>query len=453
MKYKPLKDPWRILAKIVEQNDPAAIVTFLKDAPPVETARAIANLGEDDRQKLLRLLNPPDAADLLQELPEAQAADLIEQLSPKDAAAIMDQISESGQADILSDVEESSANAILNAMPAEEAEKTRQILEYPEDTAGALMDTDYLSYPEGFTCQQVIEDLQANRRKYSDYHVQYAYVVSGTNALIGVLRIRDLPLSPPSQLIKNIMNTNPIRVVVDTHLTDLLQIFEEYTFLGIPVVDNRGILIGVLQRDKVQEASGERDKSSFLKASGIIGGEELRSMPLLHRAKRRLSWLSINIVLNIIAASVIAAYQETLAAVIALAVFLPIISDMSGCSGNQAVAVSIRELTLGILKPFELAGVLFKEIGIGILNGIALGSLLGLVAFIWKGNFFLGIIVGGSLAINTTVAVCLGGIIPLLLRLVRLDPALASGPILTTITDMCGFFFVLAFAKQMLPLL
>jgi magnesium transporter len=158
----------------------------------------------------------------------------------------------------------------------------------------------------------------------------------------------------------------------------------------------------------VEAALVGRTGSDYLKSQGIIGGEELRSMPLLLRSRRRLSWLSINIVLNVIAASVIAAYESTLSSVIALAIFLPIISDMSGCSGTQAVAVSMRELTMGLVRPTI------------------------------------------ALAVNTVVAVSIGGIVPLLLRRARLDPALASGPILTTITDMCGFFLLLSIAGLLL---
>jgi magnesium transporter len=144
-------------------------------------------------------------------------------------------------------------------------------------------------------------------------------------------------------------------------------------------------------------------------------------------------------------------HQDTLAAVIALAVFLPIISDMSGCSGNQAVAVSMRELALGLVNPSDLLRVLGKEAAIGVVNGIALGVLLGLVGWVWQGNYMLGAVVGASLAINTLLAVCFGGSIPLVLRGLGQDPALASGPILTTITDMSGFFLVLTLAGAVLP--
>ena len=195
----------------------------------------------------------------------------------------------------------------------------------------------------------------------------------------------------------------------------------------------------------------ERADADYLKSQGIVGGDEIRTMPVLTRTRRRLSWLSLNILLNIIAASVIAMYEDTLTAVIALAVFLPIVSDMSGCSGNQAVAVSMRELSFGIVKPYEIARVWLQEVSVGLINGAVLGCLIGVAAWLWKGNPFLGLVVGAALAANTLVAVSLGGTVPLLLKRLKVDPAVASGPILTTVTDMCGFFLVLSLATIMLP--
>jgi magnesium transporter len=294
----------------------------------------------------------------------------------------------------------------------------------------------------------VIDDLRQHGERYSDYVIQYAYIVDHAGSLVGVLRLRDLLLARHAdQPIRSIMIDEPIHVSVDTELNALKHLFDEQRFIGIPVTDAAGRLVGVVRRAAVEAALSERETRTFLRFSGLIAAEEFRTMPTYQRSYRRLSWLSINIVLNVIAASVIAFYQETLSAVIALAVFLPIISDMSGCSGNQAVAVSIRELSLGLLKPYEYVRVLAKESAVGIINGIALGLLLGAVAVAWKGNLMLGLVVGGALAANTLLAVMLGGSLPLILRSLRLDPALASGPILTTVTDMCGFLMVLGFAS------
>jgi magnesium transporter len=189
-----------------------------------------------------------------------------------------------------------------------------------------------------------------------------------------------------------------------------------------------------------------------MKRQGIVD-DELRSMPLAVRARRRLTWLCANILLNVVAASVIAIYEDTLAAVIALAVFLPIVSNMSGNAGFQAAAVSMRELTLGVIQADEYLRIWRKEAGVGVIVGIVLGLMLGVAAWMWKGNPYLGIVVAAALAINTLVAVSIGGCLPLLLKRVRIDPAVAAGPVLTTITDMVGFFLVLSIAAAAMPLL
>jgi len=346
----------------------------------------------------------------------------------------------------LGELDRAGAEAILAEMEPEEAADARRLLRYPADTAGGIMITEYLAYPEHWTVADVTRDLRTHGAAYSDFEVQYAYITSADGTLVGVLRVRDLLLAGADASVKAIMQPAPLRVAVNASLHELEQFFDEHAFVGVPVVDERGQLVGVARRAAVEEALGEEATATFLKVSGLIGEDELRSMPLARRSFRRLSWLSINIGLNILAASVIAFYQDTLTAVIALAVFLPIISDMSGCSGNQAVAVSIRELSLGLVKPYEFVRVFVKEGGIGMINGLVLGALLGAVAYAWKGNAYLGVVVGAALLLNTCLAVLLGGLLPLGLKRLKLDPALASGPILTTVTDMCGFFLVLSFA-------
>ena len=239
----------------------------------------------------------------------------------------------------------------------------------------------------------------------------------------------------------------------DSSLEELQALFEEHELRGLPVVDDLNRLIGVVSNEGLAAAIAERADLDQLKSRGIVGGDEIRSMPFRLRAGRRLSWLSLNIVLNVLAASVIALHEETLTAVIALAVFLPIVSDMSGCSGNQAVGVSLRELALGIVKPYEFVRVWFKEASVGVVNGLVLGVLLGAAAWLWKGNPYLGVVVGGALWLNTIVAVSIGGTVPLALKRFGIDPAVASGPILTTVTDMLGFLLVLTFAAALMPLL
>ena len=418
---------------------------------PDDQAHALSHLTQPEATTVLELLPEETAAHLVESLPESQAVQLIEQLDPEDAAGIVNEMESDEQADIIGRLSESDAAAVLENMRADEASDARRLLEFAPESAGGLMVTEYLAYVDNLRVEDVVSDLRRNANKYRQYNVQYAFVVDGGGCLVGVLRLRDLLLEPSDASIRDLMKKDPLTVSADATLEELEHFFDRTPLFGVPVTGDGGELIGIVRRSDVEEAAEERSSRNFLKFMGILGGEELRTMPLRLRSLRRLSWLSVNIVLNIVAASVIAMYQETLSAAITLAVFLPIISDMSGCSGNQAVAVSMRELSLGLIRPNELLRVLSKEIAVGFVNGIALGLLLGGAAYLWKGNPMLGAVVAGALALNTIVAVSLGGMIPLLLRRMGQDPALASGPILTTVTDMCGFFFVLSLASAALP--
>jgi magnesium transporter len=444
-------ESWEHLEELLRQEDTQQAATYLVELPPGETARALSRLQPEARVQVLTALRPEDAAHILEGLVEIQAVDLIDDLPIPHAAAIINALPSDEQADLLGELEEEHAETILQAMAPEEAKDVRLLSQYPQESAGGLMITEYLVYPNTAQVKDVLDDLRTHAERYATYDVQYAYVTSPAGVLDGVLRLRDLLLTAPTTPVAAIRVANPLLLSTEAPLEELRQFFDHHGFFGAPVVDSERRLVGVVRRADVEEALGDRADQNLLKVSGIVGGEELRSMPLRERSSRRLSWLSINILLNVIAASVIAVYQDTLSAVIALAVFLPIISDMSGCSGNQAVAVSLRELTLGLVRPNELVLVLAKEAGVGIINGVVLGLLLGAVVWLWQGNPFLGVVVGGALALNTLVAVVLGGSIPLLLRRFKMDPALASGPILTTITDMCGFFFTLSFATAVLP--
>jgi magnesium transporter len=453
MQENEVIQPWDRISKLLQQEDRQLLEDYIESISARDLVRALSHMNMEEQTRLLSLLSPDYSAYLLEEIPEVQASKLIRTLPVAEAAVILNEMQSSEQADLLAALSEVNAEAILAEMKPEEAEDARMLLSYEPDEAGGLMITEYLSFLTTATVKDVVDNMTQNADTYSDYHVQYLYVISKDGKLEGVLRIRDLLLSKPATVVSSIMIRNPLCVTLQTGLDTLLAFFDDHEFFGVPVVDEQLRMRGVVLRRDVLEAAASRADSEHMRTQGIIGGEELRTMPVLLRSRRRLSWLSVNILLNIVAASVIALYQDTLSSVIALAVFLPIISDMSGCSGNQAVAVSMRELSLNIVKPFEVFRVWWQEISVGLINGTVLGILVGMAAWLWKGNLYLGLVVGGALAVNTLVAVSIGGAIPLILKRIGMDPALASSPILTTITDMFGFFLVLSFATAVLPLL
>ena len=286
-------------------------------------------MSQAEQTRLLEILHPRDAADLLEDIPELQAVDLIEDVPAETAAVIIQEMHSDEQVDLLGHFDAKSAAAILEQMPSEKADQLRQWLSYPSHSAGGLMVREYLSYSDLQKVADVLDDLREGGERYAEYDVQYAYVVSDVGTLTGVLPLRDLLLAPKDQPLKEIMRTEPVRVGLDAPLDQLEQLFDRHEFFGLPVVDEMDRLAGVVQRADMEEAATDVATKVYLASTGIVGGEELRSMPLFSRAFRRLSWLSTNVVLNIIAA------------------------------------------------------------------------VIGCAAWLWQGNPYLGLVVGGSLAVNT----------------------------------------------------
>jgi magnesium transporter len=471
------RSPWQALHKILDQATPGEIESFLQQIPVSEWALLVSRLDEEDRGRLFHLLVPEKGAELLEELTETQAVDVMEHLPASEAAAILEELESDYQADLLHQLDDREAEAILAEMEPASAAMVRTLREYPPESAGGLMITELLCFPDDMTVQDVLDDLRGNNERYSDYEVQYAYVVqrgsaapvtashsalasdlrtdAGTDlgTLVGVLRLRDLLLNSADRKIANLMIANPLAVPVDYHLNQLVDFFDEHNFLGVPVVDAGRKLVGVVRRYDVETARADRADSDNLKIAGIVGGEELRTMPLVSRTFKRLAWLVPNVGLNILAVSVIAVFEPTIEKIVALAILLPLVSDMGGNAGVQAIAVSIRELNQGLLRSHELLWVVLKESSVGLACGLVLGLLTATGVWVWKQNIYLALVIGVAMALNNLVATMAGGVMPLILRRWGADPALASGPILTTVTDMAGFFFVLSLATLVLPLL
>ena len=432
------------LQEAVVTADEKQLSDIVESISSQEALRQVSRMPADERGQFISVLAPETAAGLIEDAPAELAAAMVEGVDSTVAAKIMEELQTCTQADIVQEIGEDNAEAILSAMDTESAADVRRLSQYDPDTAGGLMTLEAFAFRTDETVGTVLRRLIADDEEYERYRGQHPYIVDDQDRLVGVVSLRNLLRTGRQTRLGDIM-TAPVSVAPETSREELAVLFDENPFLGVPVVDEQGVLLGVVSRTELADAILQHVEHQSLSRQRI--SEELRSMPTLLRSRRRLAWLSSNSVLNVIAASVIAAYEDTLAAVIAIAIFLPMVSDMSGCSGNQAVAVSMRELTLGLTRPIDLFHVLRKELSVGIINGIVLGILIGLVAWLWKDNAFLGLVIGLALAANTLIAVSIGGSVPLVLKHFGVDPAVASGPLLTTVTDMAGFFLVLSLAS------
>jgi magnesium transporter len=443
--------PWRVLNEALETGDSERLEAIFEELSTSDGLRALLAFNAEKRERVLTLISAETAAELIEEAPNEQAVELVENLDVENAADIIEALDSDVQADVIGDLDAPDAEAILAEMEPEEAADVRRLIIYDDHTAGGLMVAETFSFDVTNTVGTVLRRITSDDDEdYEEYHGQSPYIVDANGRLIGVVSLRKLLLAKRLTPLRDIM-VSPLSVPTSASIDEIEDLLDEHEFHGVPVVDVDERLVGFVSRAALDEAIFERAESDNLKRQGV--GDEIRSMPLWLRSRRRLAWLSANIVLNILAASVISAYEETLAAVIAIAIFLPMVSDMSGCSGNQAVAVSLRELALGLTKPVDVLRVWLKEVSVGVINGLVLGTLIALVAWAWKGNMYLGLVIGLALAINTVISVSIGGVVPLLLKRINQDPAVASGPLLTTITDMAGFFIVLSLATAMMPLL
>ena len=439
------------IRKLLEEDNAEGLVEVLKPLSLSDALRELLHLTREERDLVLSTIPAEMAAELIEEAPHEMAAELVERLQVNTAAEIIDELDSDVQADVIGELDDEDAEAILAEMDHEDAADVRRLVAYDKDEAGGLMIAEAFTFHENDSVAEVLRRLATDDEDFERYRGQHPYILDSNECPVGVVSLRGLLTARRTARLSDIM-VRPLTVSVNTPLDELRDVFDKHPFLGVPVIEADGSLVGVVSRSAVDEAALERAEAESLKLQGVFG-DELRSMPLSVRSRRRLAWLSANIGLNIIAASVISAYEETIAAVIAIAVFLPMVSDMSGCSGNQAVAVTMRELSLGLVKPVDALWVWLKEVSVGVINGTALGVLIGLVAWVWKGNPYLGLVIGLALTLNTLIAVSIGGVVPLLLKRFGQDPAVASGPLLTTITDMAGFFLVLSLATAFMPLL
>jgi magnesium transporter len=304
--------PWEEIAEALESGDSLRLLAVLEALSGEDTRRAISRLSAEQQQLILSRLNPEDAAELLESLPESQAVELLEEMSPEAAADIVENLPDNIGADLLQEMDEVDSEAVLAELDdVDEAEHLRELASYPWDSAGGLMTEAFAAFPVTHTVGMVLQELSENAEDYSDLDVQYVYAVGQSGELLGVLRLRDLVLTPRHRNIDTIMILNPASVQATDDLESLVEIFDERDYLGLPVLNNAGIIIGVIPRESVMEAAADHLTEDYLHSSGIVGGEELRSMPLMQRSMRRLSWLAPNILLNLIAASVIAAYSAS----------------------------------------------------------------------------------------------------------------------------------------------
>jgi len=384
----------------------------LGEMDPDESAELVAKLDRVEASEILARMDPDDAVDLLLELPEEVQQELLSRLSRKDAQVLTD------------------------------------LLSYPPDTAGGLMSPEVVPLSLSMTAQEAIDLLR--RRQEEAETVYYAYAVDDEGRLQGVLSLRDMALAPPGKELHDLVIRDAVTVPVDADVEEVARLFDKYDYFALPVVDCEGKLLGVITVDDVIDVMREEATEDIYR-SQAVPLEDRVDTPWYESLRLRLPWLSFNLLTAFLAAAVVGAFESTIARVAALAIIMPVIAGQGGNAGMQTVTIVTRGIALGEVPKGEGWGLLFKEVLLGLLNGIVIGAVVGLVAFLWKGEPLLGLVAFLAMALNMLAAGIAGTVIPLTLRALRLDPALASSIFLTTVTDVLGFGFLFILARLILP--
>src|SRR3954470_6338384 len=415
------------LVNLLQKQHPADLAQLFSELPERERHTAFSVLAERNSRLAmegLSELGPEAGAALLSERSVEEIGKLLQDLPSDDAAALIDYLPEELSAAVLELVQKRPAGGDVG-----------ELLEYEEQTAGRIMNPKVFALAEDMTAGESIVALQGSR----DVEVVfYLYVIDVRRHLVGVVSLRRLLLVAPDTPLKRIMTTDLISVRADMDQEEVARQVASYNLLAIPVVDEENKLVGVITVDDVIDVIKDEATEDVYRLAGVAGDDRVFS-PATDSLRKRVPWLQVNLVTAFIAASVVALFEGRIQQAPALAVFMPVVAGMGGNAATQTLTVIVRGIALGELTWANTRKALFKEAVVGIGNGFACGIVGALVVWAWKGNPWLGMILGAAMVINMFVAATAGTLIPLSLRALKIDPALASSVFITTLTDVFGF--------------
>lgn len=411
---------------------------------PADLAEHLEQLSFDKQICLLQNLPAEEAAEAVAELEEHVRVELLENLDPDIAAGILAEMSPDDAADVLDELEEDHRDALLNTLDSEDAEEIRHLMAFDPDTAGGIMNTEIIILEADLNVDEAIKQI---RSEIEDKEIPYyTYVVDKTDYLIGVISLRELLISKPGTIMKDkVKEQNLISVTFDQGKQEVARLLSHYNFMALPVVDREGRLMGVITHDDVIDVINELASEDLLGMVGA-GQDETIDTPWLDSLRMRLPWLLLNMMNSSLSAYVVYLFDGTIAQMALLAVLMPMVANQAGNTGQQALAVMIRELATGRFEARRAWSAVLREGKIGGLSGLFLGVLVFFFVSVIFDNKPLGLIMGVSLLLDMCMGALAGASIPLVLKSLGRDPAQASSIFLTTITDGAGFFVFLSLA-------
>ena len=446
-RIKTIEDQAAAVTSLLDQDNLAdATDIFLTFHPndQVEVFDLLSNkhknliLSKIDIQATAQLFNLQEDQDTLEaaeNLPIERLADVLDEMAPDEAA------------DLLLDLPADQAAEALEQM--EDAEEILPLLKFPDETAGGRMTTDYISISEEFTTSQAIDLLRAKGPESSVPY--YLFITDSNNALCGVAGLRELVVSPPETTLQKIMDSEVISVDAWMDQEEVSQVMAQYDLSAIPVTNPAKELIGVITHDDIFDVIQEEATEDIYRLASVTDAELEPASPIIEQLRGRLPWLFLNMLTALFAAWVISNFEDIISIVAVLAVFQSVVAGLGGNAASQSVAMFVRTLALGKLPSGRSGRLLARQMLVGLFQGLIIGIIVGGGVTLWKGNPYLGLVLGLALIGNLILAGIIGTLVPLGLKALGLDPAMASTVLVTAVTDSLGFFIFLSLAKLFLP--
>jgi len=440
---KILKDTF---ARLLRRNAHTNLVKLIRKTHPADLAIVFRYFSDEEQAQVFSIMvEDGQAMEFLVELDDTLIANLLENESPERIATVIQESSANDQSYILGTLEDEQAQSVIELLKTEEQEEIEELMGYPEDSAGAMMTTNVFTLYQNTICRDALKSLQDQSEAEM---VFYLYITDDDDRLVGVASLRALATTPADTILKDIMVKRVHTVRPETDQEEVAQIVAQYNYLAVPVLDADDHLLGIVTVDDVVDVIREEATEDFLQMAGAGKDREILLKSSWENARARLPWLFASWIGGIFAASIIGTFEHLLESMIALAAFIPVIIGMGGNIGTQSSTIIVRGIATGRIEIGSELKVMWKEVRVGIILGALYGLLLGAFAkfrFI-DADPMLGVVVGLSIGCSMLLAVAVGTFVPMFLRKVDIDPAIASGPFVTTSIDILGvlFYFVIA---------
>ena len=409
---------------------------MLHSLHPAEIARLLESVPLRERAILWEMVDAEDEGDVLVEVAEEVRDGLIKGMQTEELIAATEGMELDDLADLLADLPETVTQQVLQSLDQQDEERLRQVLAYDEDSAGGLMNVDIVTVRPDVTLEVVCRYLRV-RGDISD-GTDSIYVVDRNNEHVGSLYLSRLLANDPDSLVTSVMSTDVMPIPAHTSSADVVWEFENRDLLSAPVVDEDFRVVGRITVDDVVDVIRDEAEHSLMSAAGLDEEDDMFA-PVVKSAKRRALWLGINLCTAFLAAAVVDIFQTTLDKIVLLAVLMPVVPSMGGVAGSQSLTIITRALALKQIDHTNAKRILRKELLVGVLNGLGWAVVVAAFTFLWFGDWRIGGVIGAAMIINLFIAPLAGFVIPMTLRRMQIDPALAGGVVLTTVTDVIGY--------------